>query len=97
MTCGDADPVVTDFKTNNVEIIRMQFRIGDIHDLFNKLRSWATSSFEIVGDEAGLLCFSWRDHYGSYRFFLPTVLADGKLQTRRVAAMRAQQMQLAAE
>ena len=97
MTCGDADPVVTDFKTNSTEIVRMQFRIGDIHDLFNRLRSWATSSFEIVGDEAGLLCFSWRDHYGSYRFFLPTVLADGKLQTRRVAAMRAQQMQLAAE
>ena len=97
ITCGDADPVVSDFKTNSTEIIRMQFRIGDIHDLFNKLRSWATNSFEIVGDEAGLLCFRWRDPFGHYGFFQPTVLADGKLQTRRVAYMRAQQMQLAAE
>jgi hypothetical protein len=48
--------VVSDFNTNCTEIVRMQFRIGDIHDLFNKLRSWATSSFEIVGDEAGPPC-----------------------------------------
>lgn len=97
ITCGDADPLLSDFKTNSPEIVRMQFRIGDIYSLFNKLRSWPTSNFEIIGDDAGLLCFSWRDSYGQYRFYLPTVLADGKLQTRRVAYMRGQQMRLAAE
>ena len=97
ISCGDADPIESDFKTNSKEIVRMQFRIGDIYSLFNKLRSWPTSNFEIIGDDAGLLCFSWRDPYGQYRFYLPTVQSDGKLQTRRVASMRVQQVRLAAE
>lgn len=97
VTCGDADPMASDFKSNSTEIVRMQFRIADIYNLFDRLRSWPTSSFELIGDEAGLLCFSWRDPYGQYRLFQPTVLADGKLQTRRIAPMRVPQMRLAAE
>lgn len=66
----------------------LSFRIRDLYDLVQSLlKQWA-SQFDLSGDEGGLLSVSWSDALGSYAVYLPTVGADGRLQSRRMSPMR---------
>ena len=66
----------------------LSFRIRDLYDLVQSLLKQRASQFDLSGDEGGLLSVSWTDALGSYAVYLPTVGADGRLQSRRMSPMR---------
>lgn len=66
----------------------LTFRIRDLYDLVQSLLKQRASQFDLSGDEGGLLSVSWSDALGSYAVYLPTVGADGRLQSRRMSPMR---------
>ena len=66
----------------------LSFRIRDLYDLVQSLLKQRASQFDLSGDEGGLLSVSWSDALGSYAVYLPTVGADGRLQSRRMSPMR---------
>ncbi len=66
----------------------LSFRIRDLYDLIQSLLKQRASQFDLSGDEGGLLSVSWSDALGSYAVYLPTVGADGRLQSRRMSPMR---------
>lgn len=97
VTCGDDDPMELSAKVACTQKISMNFRIPDIHGVFEVLCNYHGSDYQLSGDPGGLLRLSWSDKYGEYGFHFPTVGSDGKLQSRRVAHMRSETELLAAE
>jgi hypothetical protein len=68
--------------------VTLQFRSRDLLELVLKLNEQHTQTFDVSGDDGGLLCVSWSDHLGSYSVYMPTSTTDGRQQPRRVAPMR---------
>jgi hypothetical protein len=95
--CGDADPVVLSARVDCPEKLVMNFRMQDMHAIFEALCKKPGSDYQLIGDPAGLLRISWQDKFGVYQFHQPTIAADGKLQNRRVAPMLPEPTPLAAE
>ena len=95
--CGDADPKILSAKVECRENISMNFRIADLHSLFEVLCELHGSDYRLSGDPAGLLRLSWADRFGDYGFHQPTVGSDGRLLSRRVGPMMSDPVLLAAE
>jgi hypothetical protein len=95
--CGDADPVVLSARVDCPEKLVMNFRMQDMHAIFEALCKKPGSDYQLLGDPAGLLRIGWQDKFGDYKFHQPTITADGKLQNRRVAPMLPEPTLLAAE
>ena len=80
-----------DFKLSSPVMGRftMSFRMRDLHDLVQSLlKQRGAGTFELSGDEGGLLEVAWSDGLGRYAIYLPTVGTDGRLQSRRMSPMR---------
>jgi hypothetical protein len=69
--------------------LSVNFRIKDIVALVKKLRDQKPDNFQFAIDDGGLMAVSWKDDVGAYAIHIPTVGKDSKLQSRRVAPMRA--------
>ncbi len=69
--------------------LSVNFRIKDILALVKKLKDQKPDDFQFAIDDGGLMAVSWKDDVGSYAVHVPTVGKDNKLQSRRVAPMRA--------
>jgi hypothetical protein len=69
--------------------LNVNFRIKDILALVRKLKDQKPEDFLFAIDDGGLMAVSWTDDVGSYIIHIPTVGKDNKLQSRRVAPMRA--------
>jgi hypothetical protein len=68
--------------------VTLQFRARDLYAVVRLLIQQPTDSFEISGDDAGLLGIAWKDPVGEYTLYLPTTSDDGRLQGRCLAPMR---------
>jgi hypothetical protein len=69
--------------------VNVSFRIKDIVALVMKLKDQKPEDFQFAIDDGGLMAVVWKDDVGSYAIHIPTVGKDNKLQSRRVAPMRA--------
>jgi hypothetical protein len=86
-------PDLGEYKaTTTVKVIgnvNVNFRIKDIVALIRKLKDQKPEDFQFAIDDGGLMAVTWKDDVGSYAIHIPTVGKDNKLQSRRVAPMRA--------
>lgn len=97
ITCGNYEPVVCSFKSEKPVKGSVRVRPRELHQVFTKLRNWSTDKFRLKGDDGGLFQIGWEDQIGAWDFSFPTLTRDGRLETRRIAPMRAPAMPVAAE
>ena len=77
-----------DGQRDNGGLVELNFRPGDLVDLFDKLRRQNAPMFEFQADADGLLSVSWTDHLGKYEVYLPSVDKRGQLETRCVGYLK---------
>ena len=77
-----------DGKNENGGQVELNFRPGDLVDLFDKLRQQDAVVFDFQADADGLLSVSWKDHLGRYEVYLPSVDKRGQLETRCVGYLK---------
>ena len=92
---GELKILIKDFEPFDIKLSKpvtgrftLTFRIRDLHDLVQLLLKQRASQFELTGDEGGLLEIMWSDALGRYAVYMPTVSADGRLQSRRMSPVR---------
>ena len=68
--------------------VSLNFRPRDLHDLVKALNAAHTDTFDVFGDEGGLLRIKWSDSLGTYEVNIPTATTDGRLESRRLAKVR---------
>ena len=76
-----------DVPTSVRGIETLSVRAGDLFALLKLLSALKPASIDIAADTGGLLKFSWSDGLASYEVYVPTTMADGKLNPRRVEPM----------
>ena len=70
------------------EPVELEFRARDLYLIVRVLIEQPTDSFELSGDDAGLLRLSWTDATGEYSVYQPTAVSDSRLQSRCLAPLR---------
>ena len=87
---GDAETLELDCKTGSKSTVTVRLRMLDVMGLLTCLDNHDCQKVELEPDDRGLVKFGWQDSYASYAIHIPTCSNDAKLNSKRLATMRAE-------
>jgi len=97
VSCGDKWSSRATLQNPQKSAGVVSLRPRDLFEVLLRLNNWKTRKFAIHGDLGGLLEIAWTDDFADYSYYLPTLNAEARYETRRLCKMEPAALPLAAE